>query len=402
LLGKPSHLPWEEWWPSLGRCNLISILLRPPGVPTNAQAGEVGSALDRVWAALQTRPELANTPSPEGRPIIIALQQGHRDIAELLSISGATLRGRVADDLLYESAMRGNTGPISLLLCDALGKPRSQPWACPNARPTRHGGTPLDIAVTRGNSQCAEIIRRCGGYHSLHWAAKNAIPTDVAKWLASGACADERDGSGATPLWHAVRGPNAQSTPVRQAVPEKSSSSGDGEESPRGSCIAMLLKAGATVDVLPITLETPLLIAAARGDVRRCSQLLEARADPTVADRDGHTPLQRAKGEDVRALLSRAAQEGADDHDMFESGPAPFLHADGTHQHPGFLSGFNAIPMSPYPAADNLWMGNHNLRWSGLPWQVQASLQTGPPVAWQTNATSACTPPRTDWGYHYC
>lgn len=291
LLGERSSLPWEEWWPTLGRGTLINLLLRPPS------KSDAAFNLDRAWAAIRARPEIVNTPVPEGRLIVVALQRGHRYIAELLRCSGATLSGRLADELLYESASRGAAAPISVLLCDAQGARRPQPWACANARPTRHGGTPLDAAVNRGHAECAELLRRAGGRHSLHWAAKHAVLSDVTAWLSDGACVDERDGSGATPLWHAVRGVGAAAVvPWEGAV-----------EIPRDQCVAMLLEAGASVDVLPITMETPLHIAAANGEIGRCQQLLEARADPTVADREGRTPLQHATDPAVCALLSRNA-----------------------------------------------------------------------------------------------
>lgn len=325
LLGEACALPWEDWWPSLGRCSLVAQLRAP--------VGSDGShlALDRAWAAANARPELVNAPTPEGKPLILAVQRGRRDVAELLRRSGAGLSRRVADELLYEYAGRGNTGAISLLLCDSRGAVRCEPWACPNSRPTRHGGTPLDVAVSRGHTSCAELLRLAGGRHSLHWAARGGLPADVEAWLGEGACADERDGSGATPLWLAVKGEGSPPPHMsaRREVSSASSSSfssspptrhgpallqeqeKEAAESPHGHCVSLLLEARASVDVLPITMETPLLIAAARGDIRRCAQLLEAGADPTVRDRHGRTPLERAARADVRTLLLAAASAAA-------------------------------------------------------------------------------------------
>lgn len=297
LLGEPSALPWREWWPGLAQCSLMEQL--------RCSSVEKDLSLDIAWVAIRARPELVNTTTPEGKPLLAFVLQGRRDVAELLRRSGALLSRRVADELLYEAAARGDVGLVDLLLFDSHGIVRQEPWAFVNAQPKRHGGTALDAAVGRGQTACVELLRRTGGRHSLHWSARHALPADLAAWLADGACADERDSSGATPLWLAVRGTKLLlRVPVELFKCEVKSEGGS--ETPRDHCVRLLLEARAAVDVLPITMETPLLVAAASGDLRRCSQLLEACADPMVCDRDGRTVLSRAANNSVHELLLAA------------------------------------------------------------------------------------------------
>uniref|UniRef100_A0A7S4S8B8 Uncharacterized protein n=1 Tax=Alexandrium monilatum TaxID=311494 RepID=A0A7S4S8B8_9DINO len=285
--GPRATCEWEDWWPSLARCSLTALLHAPPG-------SELWN-LDQAWAAIRARPEAVNASTPEGKRLVLAIRRGCRYIAELLRHSGAVLSGRVADELLYEAAGHGNAPAVKLLLCDGRGAIRANPWASANAKPMRHGGTPLDAATSRGHGECAEVLRRAGGRHSLHNAAVRGLLDDVTAWLADGACVDEPDGKGATPLWLAVQGACG---PGSAKVEEH------GEQ--RERCVRMLLEAGATVDALPITLETPLLVAAAHGHARLCSLLMRARADPTVRDRSGRTALSSAEQADVQVILSGA------------------------------------------------------------------------------------------------
>lgn len=93
---------------------------------------------------------------------------------------------------------------------------------------SRHRKTPLDVAK---DAPCAALLRSLGGLPSLQCAARLALPDVLRRWLTEGADVEERDGSGATPLWLVVRG-----------------AAGGAAE-----CIRLLLEAKATVDALPIT-----------------------------------------------------------------------------------------------------------------------------------------------------
>lgn len=280
----PCTLPWQEWWPSLARSSLMAQLWVP--------ASEQFLSLDKAWVAIHSNPSVINAPTPDGRALVVALRFGRRAIAELLRRSGALLSRRVADEVLYESAKRGGVASVELLLFDARGEPRSEPWASPNAVPVRHGGTALDVASAHGQTACAELIRRAGGRHSLHRAAELGLPADVACWLGEGGCADERDGSGATPLCLAARGAAGSDT----SMPDRARRT--------AQCVSLLLDARATVDALPITQETPLLTAAALGNVDLCALLLQARANPSVRDRKGRNAWDKAANHEVRALLA--------------------------------------------------------------------------------------------------
>jgi len=297
ILDRPEVQPWQEWWPQLAQCSLMAQMCTP--------VGETMLCLDHAWGAISSRPECVNTPTPQGKPLIAAVRQGCRPIAELLRHSGATLGPRIPDEMLHDAAARGGEATIALLLLDGRGLPRSEPWAGVNSRPKRHGGTPLDVAMSRGHTCCGELLRVAGGRLSLHVAASAGRSADVEAWLGDGADVEERDSSGATPLWLAVRGLRGDRT-LRSSLEHSPVSGEDGADSPRSRCISILLGAKATVDSLPITLETPLLIAASRGNVRHCELLVAAHADPTVQDREGRTALRCAKGLAVQQLLNGA------------------------------------------------------------------------------------------------
>lgn len=282
-------LPWQDWWPTLARSGLMNQLAAPNS--------EHMLSLDAAWVAIHARPSIVHETTTEGRPLIAFMRSGRRAIAELLRRHGAAVSRPVANEVLYASAKLGNAASVDLLLFDSQGL-RCEPWASPNSMPVRHGGTPLDVATANGHTECAELLRLAGGRHSLHRAAALGLPDDVSAWLEDGGCVDERDGSGATPLCLAVRGPGwavlQQLADVGQRPP------GNGV----AQCVRLLLDAQATVDALPITQETPLLSAADQGDVRLCSMLLDARADPLVRDRKGRTALDVAANVHVRAILS--------------------------------------------------------------------------------------------------
>ncbi|CAE7849019.1 DEGP10, partial [Symbiodinium necroappetens] len=267
-----------EWWPDLGKCHLLAQLR--PGL----------LSLDRLWAAIRARPEDVNTATPDGRPLTIAVQKGCRGAAELLRKSGAVLTCAGADGLLRESAKGGNVEALQLLLFETSGCLRKEPWASLNARPVKHGGTPLDVAVSQNQQECVELLLKAGGRRSLHRAAELAMPSMVRAWLSEGAAVEECDSSGATPLLLAAKG--------------------RGRTAERTECLQLLLRAEAVVDALPITQVTPLMHAASRGVREHCELLLEARADCHCRDRNGRQPIDHAATEDVRALLSAAMSAG--------------------------------------------------------------------------------------------
>lgn len=353
LLGNTSckALPWEEWWPTLVKRDLSSVLYMNSRSP--------GFLLDHVWVTIRACPSVVNKPTPSGRPLIVAIRLGHRGVAELLHRCGATLHKLMADELLCEAACHGTAAVISLLLYDSRGCCRQHPWACPNARQARNGGTALDVAVTRGHSKCSELLRRAGARHSLHRAAKEGHVADLTACLHDGAFVDEGDRSGASPLWHVVRGHGRRA-------------SNSEEGAARSRCVDLLLEARASVDVLPITLETPLSIAAFQGDLQLCQQLLKARANPLAPDRRGCTPIQRASCDSVKSLLGTHIHHVDAESTIDSSTSADLAYATGgmlldasafvTHH------GMDATSFSPFAIAAETnhygspqhWMGLHS------------------------------------------
>lgn len=289
--GVPSLMPLLEWWPELARSSLIAQL-------RHHADSQRFIALDRAAIAITARPDLVNVTTPDGKPLPIAVRKGCRAIAELLIHAGAAFNCGAAEKLLHESAASGNAAAIGLLLLDSHGHPRDEPWASLNARPFKHGGTALDVAKVRGHVECANLLRRAGGRHSLHQAAELALPEIVRAWLQEGSDVDERDSSGSTPLSLAARG-------ERHATRAEDASVAS--ENRRSECLQLLLSFKATVDALPITQETPLMEAVAKGCMSHCTLLLEARADPCVRDRHGRSALDRATDPELMKLLASAS-----------------------------------------------------------------------------------------------
>ncbi|CAE6935009.1 Asb13 [Symbiodinium sp. CCMP2592] len=351
----PADPPGEEWWPDLGRCHLMAQLRMHP------EDGRLLS-LDRLWAAIRARPEAVNTATPEGKPLTIAVKKGCRGAAELLRKSGAVLTCAGADQLLHDSAARGNVEALQLLLFETSGCLRKEPWASLNARPVKHGGTPLDVAVSRSQQECVELLLKAGGRHSLHRAAELAVPSMVRAWLSEGAAVEECDSSGATPLLLAAKG--------------------KGRTAERTECLELLLRADAMVDALPITQETPLMHAASRGVREHCELLLEARADCHCRDRRDRQPIDHAATKDVRALLSVAMSAGQgiecqrEEWSWAEEDQAT-LPATPNPSNPPYA--WHQLPQVPVPDWHQMTAGYHM-----LPHAQQTFHQYGPTGQWTT------------------
>eukprot|EP00405_Crypthecodinium_cohnii_P027392 CAMPEP_0206506438 /NCGR_PEP_ID=MMETSP0324_2-20121206/56766_1 /ASSEMBLY_ACC=CAM_ASM_000836 /TAXON_ID=2866 /ORGANISM="Crypthecodinium cohnii, Strain Seligo" /LENGTH=594 /DNA_ID=CAMNT_0053996169 /DNA_START=171 /DNA_END=1952 /DNA_ORIENTATION=+ len=253
----------------------------------NSIAPFIGFLLDRAWAVITARPDRVTAPTPHGKPLTEAVRYGFRGIALLLRERGASLGPKVAEELLYEAAREGRMATIQLMLFDRSGAPSAEPWASVNSKPLRHGGTAVDVADSKGHRACVALLRAAGGRLSLHRASTLRHEEDISAWLQEGADVDECDSSGATPLWLVVRG-------RRQADGQSTLEAQGQGRTPSIDCIQRLLQAKATVDALPISLETPLAVAASSGDVEHCRLLLAARASLESRDREGRTPLQRA------------------------------------------------------------------------------------------------------------
>lgn len=70
--------------------------------------------------------------------------------------------------------------------------------------------------------------------------------------------------------------------------------------------IRLLLSHGAILDRKNCHGQTPLMIAAAVGNVHVLSQLLIARADPNAQAKDGKTALEYAKTPEIASLIAEA------------------------------------------------------------------------------------------------
>ncbi|MEQ8965241.1 MAG: ankyrin repeat domain-containing protein [Azospirillaceae bacterium] len=141
-------------------------------------------------------------------------------------------------------------------------------------------GTPLHLAVARGDRRMASILLRHGadadrpshrqGATALHLAAEFGDTAMVDLLLEAGAAIDSRDDRGRTPLMSAA------------AV---------GED----AAVERLLDAGAEIDAVDGELaQTALGIAAFHGFLAVCEILLRHGADVGAADSRGLTPFRAA------------------------------------------------------------------------------------------------------------
>ena len=77
-------------------------------------------------------------------------------------------------------------------------------------------------------------------------------------------------------------------------------------------CLALLLDQRASVDPRCRAGRTPLIEAARNGHLAACKMLAKAGADLSVADGDGRTALESAKGSALRSWLAERRDDAAD------------------------------------------------------------------------------------------
>jgi len=226
------------------------------------------------------------TASPahaSGPPLIEAIQRGDVAAAERL-VASADVMAREADGT---TALHWAAKENALTLVDLLLREGADPRAA-----NRYGMTPLQLAVVNGNARLAEVLIEAGadvnallpeGETVLMTASRTGDPATIALLLEHGARIDARE------QWY---GENA----LMWAAAEN-----------HAEAVRVLLRAGADVDsrstelelanrrqgqnILPLGGWTPLMYAARQSAVEAGRALVEGGAELDAVDPDGATAL---------------------------------------------------------------------------------------------------------------
>lgn len=248
----------------------------------------------------------------EKTPLSLALQNGSRELAELLrQHGGRDFRGEVLE--IYYAAKNGALNQVQRLL-------KSHPELVSSKNGASDGGTPLEAAAQSGHKDVAELLLTSGadvnakdnrGYTPLHEAAKWGHKDVAELLLANRAAVNAKDKFGDTPLHvAAVRGHKGV---AELLLANSAELNAEHEEGPtplhsaahqgQRDMVELLLANGADVNAKGPGGWTPLHSAAARGYKDVAELLLANKAVVDARSNDGETPLQCAANRDVAELL---------------------------------------------------------------------------------------------------
>jgi ankyrin repeat protein len=274
-------------------------------------------------------------------PLHTAAANGFVALAKTLMENQADVNAKDENNAtpLHWAVENGFKDTVALLLAKkadpniSSSQPVDAPGRLPSGRPLHIlGGTPLDIAVRRGQSedeQLVELLLKGGAqvnakdpfgltpllvavqsdnqrivkalllndadvnarddylYTPLHWAIRPGNQEMIESLLAHKASADAKDKAGETPLYFAVRG-------------------GD------KAVVELLLARGADVNVQDVHGFTPLHRAIETGNKDMVESLLAHKADVNAKSKAGETPLHAAVGHIDRTIVELLLARGAD------------------------------------------------------------------------------------------
>lgn len=267
--------------------------------PTDEEEKEIR----RIQALIKDSPDLINALNVEvakvrsgelmvpknGTLLHRAANQGQLDVARFLIDHGADVgaRDEMGRTPLHRAAGNGHRAMVELLLAnkaDANAKVSQYP---------DNGSTSLHLAVGKGYRTVCETL------------------------LARGADPNLGDASGTPPIYPAVWADDAATVRLLLARgarvnPAPGKNGYTPLHSAKSTNVAtMLIEAGAVVDALNDSNQSPLHYCAGEGKTDVVAVLLAAGANPNLKDKDGKTPLFRAaaswKADVVAPLISKGA-----------------------------------------------------------------------------------------------
>lgn len=244
---------------------------------------------------------------PEAREtaLMAAASAGHVHLVQFLLTAGAAVNARNVqrETALLRATMKGHVDVVRALLA-AKADPDMTTSSLNGAR------TPLMVALSYGNTEMASVLLDGGakvgvsssyGATPLRYAIWHDTPEQralIRRLLAAGADVD----AGSPPRL-------TGSAPIRNAE-----GTALGVVAGRGSrasvqMVEVLLAGGANVDARQPGWRTPLMLAAATGNIAVVRVLLDAGADVNAEDSGGNSALQLAQAgghADVTELLGAA------------------------------------------------------------------------------------------------
>jgi ankyrin repeat protein len=263
-------------------------------------------------------------------PLFVAAYWGQTTTMELLIKTGADVDQITAEDedamtALHAAAQEGRVGAVDVLLSQS---------ANPNITDS-HGRTPMMIAAYDG---AVPIIRRLltanadpnvrqdgmAGRSALGLAASQGHAEVALMLLAAGARVDDNDRGGLTPLMVAAAAANVG----RDGEKIVDGASVDAYAERTLGVAKILISKGAVVDRKGgKDGDTALGFAAMAGRADMVQMLLEAGADPNIANRKGHTPLLRAAAHADSTAAELLLDAGGDPNTASDRGFTPLMQA---------------------------------------------------------------------------
>lgn len=287
------------------RTVLLAALCAVPAVgAANAllAAAEAGDG-PRVLALLEQGGDVDARGADGTTALMWAAYHGDLELVERLLAAGAGVEARneFGTSALHEASIQGNAAVIAALL--AAG-------ADPNAA-NPEGETPLMVVARTGNVEAARLLvdagadvnttERWGGQSALMWAAAQSQPDMIAFLASRGADLDAR---GVIRQWprKVITEPRPKDmnkggfTPLLYAAREGCV-----------ECARVLLEAGADPDLADPERVTPLVLALINLHFDLAAYMIEAGADVDKWDLFGRTPLYMAADVNTLPVMGNGA-----------------------------------------------------------------------------------------------
>ncbi len=281
---------------SVGLCRLL--LSKAPGALNAAGKNGLtplhygaGAGKTDVCEALLAAGAKVNARDKQNRtPLYLAATGGYLETCQVLVKHGADVMAASGLGLtpLHRAAISGNGALCEFLLTKGADiKAKS-----------RYGYTPLDLAARQNKTGALRVLLVHGanvkatsreGFTPLHVAIMNRHSAEARMLLQWGADPNARDWDGWTPLHWACALFSAKQSFAFAKEAKKAE-----KKAPEEGMVRVLIAAGAKVNAVTNSGDTPLILAASSGDEEGVRVLLKTGADPNAANSRGRTPLDMA------------------------------------------------------------------------------------------------------------
>lgn len=308
--------------------SLVDLEMQPPSndeTPTVLKWAASSGRTDVVRNILHSSTKKTSvTPGMSGKALLMAVQNGHSEAANLLiqNGEGLTYRDESNATVLHWAARMGQVSICQLLLEKGVYLGAKD----------QDDQTPLDWAMRGNNEQTINLLLK-GGKHftrqetanlqSLHFSARTGDIDMIKEFHQQGSSLEARDGKGQTVLFHAVKGKqhevvkwltqegqaNVQAVDKEGLTALHVAAQGCDMKSAE-----ILVERSADVNALSSKNLTPLHCVPHSEGVRVLILLHEKGADINAADKDNDRITHKAasKGDSASLLFKVAGDLGAD------------------------------------------------------------------------------------------